>query len=259
MLCQICKINLATIHIQEVIGSEKKTLHLCAECAEKKALDSPILKDFNLPEMIYNLTHNLPAAAETLQKEIEKTQILNMGSSAPGGESAPDGGGTGTADEDEDPALEKEDEEEPEEEEEEKEEKKKDGQVVVCPYCFWDSLQLKKTGRMGCPKCYDVFRESLSGLLLQMHRGKRHTGKRPFPFRGTGKGSAAEEEFRTRTALRKEIAKQEKNLKESIRREEYELAAELRDKILKLKLQLEPLSRKEKEEEPGNKSERNNA
>lgn len=242
MLCQICKINLATIHIQEVIGSEKKTLHLCAECAEKKAMDSPILKDFNLPEMIYNLTHNLPAAAETLQQGIEKTQVLKMGD--PGSEDETSADCIGTAAEDEDPETGKEGKKE---------------ERLVCPYCFWDNLQLKKTGRMGCPKCYNVFRESLSGLLLQMHRDKRHTGKLPFSFRGTEKGSAAEEEFRTRATLRKEITKQEKNLKESIRREEYELAAELRDKILKLKLQLGNLTRKEKEEEPGNKSERNNA
>ncbi len=233
MLCQICKINQATIHIQEIIGNEKKTMHLCAECAEKKAMDSPMLKDLNLPEMIYNLTHNLPAAAETLQQGIEKTQVLKMGDPGSEDETSPDG--TGTAEEDEDPGT-------------GKEGKKEEGRLV-CPYCFWDSLQLKKTGRMGCPKCYDVFRASLSDLLLQMHRGNRHTGKLPFSFRSTEKGSTGGEEFRTRAALRKEIAKQEKNLEESIRREEYELAAELRDSIRELKKRLEELSRKEKEKE----------
>ena len=38
MLCQICKANPATIHIQEIVNGQTNTLHICAECAKKRNL-----------------------------------------------------------------------------------------------------------------------------------------------------------------------------------------------------------------------------
>lgn len=48
-----------------------------------------------------------------------------------------------------------------------------------CPQCGLTADQLKKTGRVGCPKCYEVFSESLSSILKAMHKGLRHQGKVP--------------------------------------------------------------------------------
>lgn len=50
---------------------------------------------------------------------------------------------------------------------------------LACPSCGFTAAQLKKIGRMGCPECYDTFREGLEGLLRGMHKGTRHVGKRP--------------------------------------------------------------------------------
>lgn len=50
---------------------------------------------------------------------------------------------------------------------------------LSCPTCGFTAAQLKKIGRMGCPECYDSFREGLEGLLRGMHKGTRHVGKRP--------------------------------------------------------------------------------
>ena len=50
---------------------------------------------------------------------------------------------------------------------------------LACPTCGFTAAQLKKIGRMGCPECYDSFREGLEGLLRGMHKGTRHVGKRP--------------------------------------------------------------------------------
>ena len=59
MLCNICGKNPATIHIQEIIGAEKKVLHLCQECAEKKAREDTEFKDFNLAEVLFQISNQI--------------------------------------------------------------------------------------------------------------------------------------------------------------------------------------------------------
>jgi protein arginine kinase activator len=54
-----------------------------------------------------------------------------------------------------------------------------DSMEVVCNACGFTASQLKKIGRMGCPECYDTFRDGIEGLLRGMHKGTRHVGKRP--------------------------------------------------------------------------------
>lgn len=192
MLCQICAVNQATIHIQEVAGSgEKHSMHLCTECAEKKAMDDPMFKEFNLPEMLYNLTHNISDPSEIF------------------------------------PHSHKQDEEQT----------SPPGTALTCPSCGWDNFRLRKTGRMGCPVCYQVFTEYLSNLLPGMHRGKSHVGKIPFSGQ-TQKEVAMVKDYKSKEALQNEIHILKKNLDESVRREEFELAAELRDKIAALNTKL---------------------
>ena len=50
---------------------------------------------------------------------------------------------------------------------------------VKCAACGWDTERFRKTGRLGCPDCYLVFSEVLSGVLENMHRGCTHLGKIP--------------------------------------------------------------------------------
>ncbi len=61
MLCDICKKNEATIHIQEIVNEQKKGLHLCGDCAAEKAKTNPMfnINGFNLAEMLYNISANL--------------------------------------------------------------------------------------------------------------------------------------------------------------------------------------------------------
>ena len=61
MLCSICGKNPATIHIQEITGSEKKVLHLCQECAEKKAKEDSSFKEFNLAEVLFQISNQIGA------------------------------------------------------------------------------------------------------------------------------------------------------------------------------------------------------
>lgn len=64
MQCEICHQNQATIHIQEIINSQKKVLHICAACAAKKSAEDPMLQGFNVAEMLYNLSGQLGLPAQ---------------------------------------------------------------------------------------------------------------------------------------------------------------------------------------------------
>ena len=38
ILCQVCKKNVATVHLTEIIKENKREIHLCEECAAKKGV-----------------------------------------------------------------------------------------------------------------------------------------------------------------------------------------------------------------------------
>jgi len=100
----------------------------------------------------------------------------------------------------------------------------KDSVNLKCTGCSWTLKALRQTGRVGCPECYNVFREVIENALENMHRGKLHVGKRP-GNKGADKSSD----------LMLELMNLQKELDEVVQREEYEKAAKLRDKINKLK------------------------
>ncbi|MBR7144940.1 MAG: UvrB/UvrC motif-containing protein [Lentisphaeria bacterium] len=59
MLCEICHKNEATIHIQEIIGGQKKSMHLCSSCAAAKQQGEGLGFDpFNLAGLLYKLSGN---------------------------------------------------------------------------------------------------------------------------------------------------------------------------------------------------------
>ena len=51
--------------------------------------------------------------------------------------------------------------------------------ALRCPVCGFSQADLKKTARLGCSACYDVFARDLEGMLKNMHKGPVHVGKAP--------------------------------------------------------------------------------
>lgn len=90
-----------------------------------------------------------------------------------------------------------------------------------CPGCGFAFDDLKKTGRLGCSKCYDFFRAEIKNNLGGMHKGTSHTGRVP-----AGMLEAFKE--------RQELEKLEEKLNLAINSEDYEEAASLRDQISKI-------------------------
>ena len=57
MLCEICKQNQATIHVQTIDKGEKITLHVCADCAAEKDLNTAGTDGVNIAEILINFLH----------------------------------------------------------------------------------------------------------------------------------------------------------------------------------------------------------
>lgn len=98
---------------------------------------------------------------------------------------------------------------------------------VTCPGCGLSQADFKKTGRFGCPRCYETFAEGLPGLLKTMHKGVRHAGKVPNSFRPRRDPSDVLRQLNRR-------------LEKAIQTENFEEAAQLRDQIRALKQQAAP-------------------
>jgi protein arginine kinase activator len=87
-----------------------------------------------------------------------------------------------------------------------------------CPNCRRNYDSFKKAGRLGCSNCYDYFLDQLIPLLSSIHGNTRHLGKVPHAFED-------------RVSASRRVMELEEELKRAILREEYELAAKLRDEI----------------------------
>jgi protein arginine kinase activator len=59
MRCDICNINEATIHVQEINQGKKKTLNICTHCASEHNLSDKEIEGFNLAEILYNLSSQM--------------------------------------------------------------------------------------------------------------------------------------------------------------------------------------------------------
>lgn len=103
-----------------------------------------------------------------------------------------------------------------------------------CAVCDWSLVQFDKTGHLGCPACYDAFADVLENKMLDLHRAAIHTGKLP-GVDYTQAGIPTPDRIVPRTVRKRDldsqIAELERDLKQSVLREEYELAAQIRDRI----------------------------
>lgn len=102
---------------------------------------------------------------------------------------------------------------------------------LECPNCGFSHTDFKKSGRLGCSACYATFAEPLEGVLKQMHKGTQHVGKAP-------------KALRARLDFSKQRDKLSEQLVRAIETEDYEKAAQLRDRLK----ELEVLKSKEKKD-----------
>ena len=91
----------------------------------------------------------------------------------------------------------------------------------VCSRCGGTFQDFRETGRLGCPDCYRSFEAPLRDLLRRLHGSTHHLGER-YAEREPAVVAAAVNE--RASALREQ-------LRLAVETENFELAAELRDRL----------------------------
>lgn len=92
---------------------------------------------------------------------------------------------------------------------------------AVCKTCGTTLSEVQSRGKLGCSDCYTVFRDFLLRPLKEIHGNCTHTGKIP---KRAGRGIQKENT----------IDKLKEDLSRAVLEQNFEKAAELRDKINEL-------------------------
>ena len=89
---------------------------------------------------------------------------------------------------------------------------------VQCPSCGMHYSSFSETRRLGCSGCYDAFGSKLKPLLRRIHGSTRHVGKLPAHDRAV-------------VTPQRQVQRLHDELEKAIESEEFERAAEIRDRI----------------------------
>jgi len=100
-----------------------------------------------------------------------------------------------------------------------KPEGKKGAEDLSCPNCHLTFESFIKQGRFGCGECYRAFRSRLEPIMRKIHGSSLHKGKLPIS------------ETKVTLPIREE-ERLEKELKKAVETEDFERAADLRDKLM---------------------------
>lgn len=93
---------------------------------------------------------------------------------------------------------------------------------IRCPDCGMSFVEFRSQGLLGCPRDYEVFGDAIGSVVERAQDGKtQHTGKVP--------GQQVED-----PALQ-ERHRLQRELRDAVEREDYELAARLRDQLGEMK------------------------
>lgn len=87
-----------------------------------------------------------------------------------------------------------------------------------CPKCGSTYARFKTIGRVGCDQCYETFKDELYPLIRRVQGNIQHKGKLPENIKGEKR-------------IRNDIILLKNQLQRAIQTEEFEKAAEIRDKI----------------------------
>ena len=102
-----------------------------------------------------------------------------------------------------------------------------------CPLCGATFGDIQNTGKVGCAKCYEIFESQLLPSVRRIHSNTTHCGKTP---EDVYEENAAEDVKPQTTQYTKEdmIKELKEKLEAAVKVQNFEKAAELRDKIREL-------------------------
>ena len=90
--------------------------------------------------------------------------------------------------------------------------------LFECPVCRFTLEDWRRTQRLGCARCYDIFRPDLTQKLDEIQEEHTHTGKKPI-----------QKQLRQLKLIQKKQLQQ--LLETAVSREDYEQAARIRDML----------------------------
>ncbi|MBE6765431.1 MAG: hypothetical protein E7546_06090 [Ruminococcaceae bacterium] len=97
-----------------------------------------------------------------------------------------------------------------------------------CGICGSSFSEIAERGQVGCSQCYDTFSGELAPSIERIHGRTSHTGKQPG-------GCSSSDKTPDKTS---ELELLRKQMDEAVKKQEYEQAAVLRDKIRELEANL---------------------
>lgn len=89
---------------------------------------------------------------------------------------------------------------------------------IICSNCYTTYAEYRETGKLGCSKCYEAFEKQLKPILKNIYGYDEYIGKIPKKVEGD-------------VYISKEIRILKEDLIRAVEKEEYEKAADIRDKI----------------------------
>jgi len=98
--------------------------------------------------------------------------------------------------------------------------------AITCTQCGATYRDFQTSGKLGCAQCYKAFSKPLENLLGKMQGSSQHVGRIPDSVAGE-------------TSIRLNIDRLRMQLGKAVEEEEYEEAAQLRDRIRALSKKLE--------------------
>jgi protein arginine kinase activator len=98
--------------------------------------------------------------------------------------------------------------------------------VAACPRCGAALQDFRDTGRLGCAQCWEAFAPQLRELLRRLHGSTVHVGEGYAPGAGAAPLPAL--------APGERLAVLRRQLQQAVATEDFERAAELRDRIREL-------------------------
>lgn len=97
---------------------------------------------------------------------------------------------------------------------------------LICPNCGLTYQEFTQNGLFGCHECFKEFDHKLDDLFKRIHGNNRHSGKYPLSFK-------------EQIEAESEINKLKKKMQAAVEEENFEKAAEIRDKIHAIKGDME--------------------
>ena len=114
--------------------------------------------------------------------------------------------------------------------------KSKGSSKTQCPECGMTSAEFRKQMRVGCANDYEFFGKELHDVVKRIHGADQHIGKVPGGVQNPEK--KAIETARTLKEKTNELARLKKELDAVVVSENYERAAQIRDRIKVIETEL---------------------